>query len=235
MRAPAARSRAGAPESSAYNAGMIYGYLRVSTAGQTVENQRFEIESFCRSRGWRVRRWVAETVCGAAKVEERELGRALAKMRRGDVLIATELSRLGRNLMQVMSLLNACFERGVRVLAVKENYELGDNLGSKILAFAFSLCAELERQLISQRTTEALARLKAEGKKLGRPPGRKNRKTKLSGREAFIAEQLSAGVSKMSLSRRLGVHRHTLDRAIKAFVPAPRRQISSIPSERKYS
>lgn len=214
---------------------MIYGYLRVSTAGQTVENQRFEIRGFCRSRGLRVREWIAETVCGSAKIEERELGRVLAKMRRGDVLIATELSRLGRNLLQVMSLLNVCFERGVRVLTVKENYELGSNLASKILAFAFSLSAEVERQLISQRTTEALARLKAEGKKLGRPPGRKNRKTKLSGREAFIAEQLSAGVSKMSLSRRLGVHRHTLDRAIKAFVPAPRRQISSIPSERKYS
>lgn len=131
------------------------------------------------------------------------------------MLIATELSRLGRNLLQVMSLLNVCFERGVRVLTVKEGYELGDNLGRKILAFAFSLSAEVERRLISQRTTEALARLKAEGKKLGRPLDSKNRRTKLGGREAFIAEQLSAGVPKTSLSRRLGVHRHTLDRVLK--------------------
>lgn len=208
---------------------MIYGYLRISTVGQTVENQRFEICEFCRSRGIRVRKWIVETVCGAARIEERELGRMLAKMRRGDVLIATELSRLGRNLLQVMSLLNVCFERGVRVLAVKENYELGDNLGSKILAFAFSLSAEVEHHLISQRTTEALARLKAEGKKLGRPPGSKNRRTKLSGREPLIVKRLSAGASKISLSRELGVHRHTLDRAIKAF------QISSRPSERRKS
>lgn len=82
---------------AAYNAAMIYGYLRVSTVGQTVENQRFEIRRFCRSRGVRVREWIAETVCGNAKIEERELGRALAKMRRGDVLIATELSRLRRS------------------------------------------------------------------------------------------------------------------------------------------
>lgn len=206
---------AGTRWGASYNAGMIYGYLRVSTDKQTVENQRFEIRSFCRSRGLRVREWIAETVCGSAKIEERELGRVLSKMRRGDALIATELSRLGRNLLQVMSLLNFCFERGIRVLTVKENYELGSNLTSKILAFAFSLCAEVERQLISQRTAEALARLKAEGKTLGRPRGSRNKRTKLGGIESFIAEQLAAGVSKSALSRRLGVHRHTLERAIR--------------------
>lgn len=210
---------------------MIYGYLRVSTAGQTVENQRFEIRMFCRARGMRVRQWLAETIGGAEKIEDRELGRAFAKMRRGDVLIATEFSRFGRNLLQVMSLLHACFERGVRVLTVKEGYELGDDLSGKILAFAFGLSAEVERRLISQRTTEALARLKAEGKKLGRPRGSRNRKTKLGGREAFIAAELSAGTTKAALSRILGVHRHTLDRAIRAFPQGT--QISSMPSERR--
>ena len=193
---------------------MIYGYIRVSTDRQTVENQRFEIKQFCERNCFCIQEWISETICGATKIEERELGKVLKKMRRGDVLISTELSRLGRNLLQVMSLLNICFERGICVRTVKENYELGNNIGSKILAFAFSLCAEVERQLISQRTKEALARLKSEGRILGRPRGRKNKKTKLSGMEDFIAVRLSAGISKTSLCKTLGVHRHTLDRAI---------------------
>ena len=125
-------------------------------------------------------------------------------------LIVSELSRLGRNLMDVMSILHRCMESEVKVFTVKEQYELGNNINSKVLAFAFSLSAEIERQLISQRTKEALARKKAEGKKLGRPKGSLSKYTKLSGKEEQIRELLAKQVSYSAIGRILGVHRVTV-------------------------
>ena len=130
---------------------MIYGYVRVSTDKQSTENQRFEIENYSKAKGFRIERWVDETISGTTSVSNRQLGRLLKQIRKGDTLVTTELSRLGRNLMQVMSFLHQCMERDIIVLTVKERYELGNNINSKILAFAFSLSAEIERNLISQR------------------------------------------------------------------------------------
>ena len=123
---------------------MVYGYVRVSTDKQTTENQRFEIEKFTKSRNMRIDRWVDETISGTKVIADRQLGKLLKQIRKGDILITTELSRLGRNLMQVMSFLHQCMERDIIVFTVKEGYELGNNINSKILAFAFSLSAEIE-------------------------------------------------------------------------------------------
>ena len=116
-------------------------------------------------------------------------------MRRGDVLLATELSRVGCNLMQIMSILNQCMERNIQVFTTKEGYELGNNINAKILAFAFGLSAEIERNLISQRTKEALARKKAEGVILGRPKGSKSKRKKLTGKDEEIARLLEKKIS----------------------------------------
>ena len=134
-------------------------------------------------------------------------------MKGGDTLIVSEISRLGRNLMQIMGILNTCMERGFKIIAIKENYELGDNINSKVLAFAFGLSAEIERNLISQRTKEALARKKAEGVKLGRPCG--NDIEKLTGREAEIQKLIRERNSKAHIMRRFGVSRQTLYKFIK--------------------
>lgn len=170
---------------------MIYGYVRVSTDKQSTENQRFEIENYSKAKGFRIERWVDETISGTTSVSDRQLGRLLKQIRKGDTLVTTELSRLGRNLMQVMSFLHQCMERDIIVLTVKERYELGNNINSKILAFAFSLSAEIERNLISQRTREALARKKAEGTKLGRPKGKKTMQVRLSGKENVIRKMIN--------------------------------------------
>lgn len=153
---------------------MIYGYIRVSTDKQTVENQRFEIENYCKERNLLVASWIEETISGTKKVDERKLGKLLGKVKKGDIIICAELSRLGRNMFMIMSILNYCMENEIKVWTIKDGYKLGDDLTSKVLAFAFGLSAEIERNLISQRTKEALARKKAEGVQLGRPKGKKS-------------------------------------------------------------
>ena len=189
---------------------MIYGYVRVSTDKQSTENQRFEIEKFAKAKSMSIEPWLAETISGTTDVAERQLGRLIKQIRKGDILITTELSRLGRNLMQVMSFLHQCMERDIFVITVKERYELGNNINSKILAFAFSLSAEIERNLISQRTKEALARKKKEGTKLGRPKGGKSEQYKLSGKENLIRKLLEEKKTRLYISKKLGVNRQTL-------------------------
>ena len=162
---------------------MIYGYIRVSSDKQTIENQRFEISNFCEKNSLTIDVWVEETISGMTRVDNRKLGKLLKKMKKSDVLICSELSRLGRNLLMIMGVLNECMNRDIQVWTIKDNYRLGSDISSKVLAFAFGLSAEIERNLISQRTREALARKKAEGVVLGRPKGSKSAKTKLTGQE----------------------------------------------------
>lgn len=189
---------------------MIYGYIRVSTDRQTVENQRFEISEFCKKQEIVVDKWIEETISGTKEVENRKLGKLLNKMKKEDVLICSELSRLGRSLLMIMSILNQCMQNEVQVWTIKDNYRLGNDISSKVLAFAFGLSAEIERNLISQRTKEALARKKAEGIILGRPLGSKSVKTKLTGQEKKIKGLLSKKVSHSAISRILNVHRLTV-------------------------
>jgi len=189
---------------------MIYGYIRVSTDKQTVENQRYEINGFCKKNELSVNKWIEETISGSKSVADRKLGKLLKKMRKEDVLICSELSRLGRNLLMIMGVLNECMNRDIQVWTIKDNYRLGSDINSKVLAFAFGLSAEIERNLISQRTKEALARKKAEGVILGRPRGSKSAKTKLTGQERKIQDLLDKNVSYSAIGRILGVHRLTV-------------------------
>lgn len=189
---------------------MIYAYIRVSTDRQTAENQRFEILKKVAADRVHVDEWIEETVSGTRSADARALGPLLDSMKAKDVLYVTELSRLGRSLMEIMSLLHTCMEKDVRVYAIKEGYELGNNINSKVLAFAFGLSAEIERQLISQRTKEALARKKAEGLQLGRPIGSRNVSVKLSGKETSIKELLEKKVSVSAIGRIMGVNRQTV-------------------------
>lgn len=156
---------------------MIYGYIRISTDRQTLENQEFEIRNFAQNQNLQIDRWVKETISGTKDFEKRELGRLIRRLKKSDILICSEISRLGRNLLQIMTILNICIQKEVQVWTIKDNYRLGADIQSKVLAFAFSLSAEIERNLISQRTKESLARLKAGGKKLGRSFGSRNKKT----------------------------------------------------------
>jgi DNA invertase Pin-like site-specific DNA recombinase len=194
---------------------MTYGYLRVSTDKQTVDNQRFEIERFCIKNDIRVEQWIEETISGTKLPEKRLLGSLLAGVKKDDLIICSELSRLGRSLFMIMSILNHLMNTGVRVWTIKDNYRLGDNIQSKVLAFAFGLSAEIERDLISQRIKEALARKKSEGAILGRPLGKKSSHVKLSGHEKEIQVLLEKHISKSAIGRIFGVNRMTVDAFIR--------------------
>jgi len=194
---------------------MIYGYIRVSSDKQTVENQRFEIGKFATTNALTIDGWIEETISGTKNYDKRKLGLLLSKVKEGDLIICAELSRLGRTLFMIMDILNICMNKNCKVWTIKDNYRLGDDIQSKVLAFAFALSAEIERNLISQRTKEALERKRAEGVVLGRPMGRKSLKVKLSGKEDFIHNLLAHKVPKCKIAKILKVDRMTVASFIK--------------------
>ncbi|MGM9803765.1 MAG: master DNA invertase Mpi family serine-type recombinase [Muribaculaceae bacterium] len=193
---------------------MIYGYIRVSSDKQTVENQRFEIVRFCKQNDYHIDGWIEETISGAKEYGKRRLGQLLNRVGHNDTIICSEISRLGRNLFMVMEILNICMTRGCKVWTIKDNYRLGDDIQSKVLAFAFGLSAEIERQLICLRTKEALALRRAQGIALGRPRGRRTSvtKCKLYKDRELLLTLYGKGKSVRHIARVLGVDRGTVSR-----------------------
>lgn len=189
---------------------MTYGYIRVSSDKQTVENHRYEIIRFAEANSLNIDGWIEETISGTMQYDKRALGKLLDKVKKNDMILCSELSRLGRSLFMIMEILNQCMLKECKVWTIKDGYRLGDDVQSKVLAFAFGLSAEIERNLISQRTKEALARKKAEGVVLGRPKGRKSSHVKLSGKEAVISELLIQKVSKVQIAKIIKVNRNTV-------------------------
>lgn len=193
---------------------MTYGYIRVSSDKQTVENQRFEILRFCMDHGININGWIEETISGTKRYTKRELGKLLRKVKSGDLIICTELSRLGRNLYMIMDILYVCMDKGCQVWTVKDNYRLGEDIQSKVLAFAFGLSAEIERNLISSRTKEALARKRSEGIVLGRPKGKKmeSQNMKLGKVQKAVLRQYQKGVPVTTIANKYHVSRSTVYR-----------------------
>jgi putative DNA-invertase from lambdoid prophage Rac len=195
---------------------MVYGYIRVSTDKQNSENQRYEILKYADERKIPIDRWIDETISSTKKLQDRKLGTLIQELTGKDILICTEVSRLGRSIMEVMGILNILMEKDVKVFTTKEKYELGNNINSKVLAFAFTLSAEIERNMISQRTKEALDRKRSEGLKLGRPKGSLSKKTKLTGKENQITVLLKKKIPITYIASILDVNRITMTNFIKS-------------------
>lgn len=191
---------------------MIYGYVRVSSEKQTVENQKFEIRKFAKKNSFSIDIWIEEIISGTKDYSKRQLGVLLEKIQKDDLIVCAELSRLGRSIFMIMDILSICMNKECRVWTVKDGFRLGGDIQSKVLAFAFALTAEIERNLISQRTKEALARKKSEGVVLGRRKGSFIPNKRCENSSCWIFESMAEGVSKKQIAQTLNISRGTLYR-----------------------
>ena len=193
----------------------VYGYIRVSSNKQSVAHQHFEIQKFAEANHIPVDRWIEETISSRKPLQKRKLGSLLKTLQSGDILITTEISRLGRSLLEVMHILETCLNKSCQVWTIKENYRLGNDIQSKVMAFAFGISAEIERKLISERTKAALENVRSSGKKLGRPFSAQSKKLKLTKNARRIQKLLDAGVSQNKISQIMCVQNATLRRFLK--------------------
>jgi len=197
---------------------MIYGYIRVSTAKQDYDNQKHGILEYANKHKLGHIEMTEETISSRKKYEDRDLSRLVSSMKSGDVLITSELSRIGRSILEVMSIFKDLMERDIAVHIIKGGFIIGgdeNKIQSSVLVFAFGLSAEIERELISQRTKEALANRKAKGMKLGRKKGAKIA-SKLDGKESQIVDLLNKKVPVSSIAKMYEVARTTMINFIKS-------------------
>ena len=192
----------------------VIGYIRVSSNKQTLEHQKYEIEQFANQNNIVVDRWVMEKISSRKALNKRQLGQLLDDLQPNDILIAAEISRLGRSLLEVMHILEYCLNKNCQVWTIKENYRLGNDIQSKVMAFAFGLSAEIERNLISQRTKASLESVRATGKRLGRPFSAQSKKLKLSKNTNKIKELLDMGLTKYRIAKIMQVKQTTVSRFI---------------------
>ena len=192
----------------------VIGYIRVSSNKQTLEHQHYEIEQFALQNNIVVDKWVMEKISSRKALNKRQLGQLLDELKEGDILIAAEISRLGRSLLEVMHILEYCLNKNCQVWTIKENYRLGNDIQSKVMAFAFGLSAEIERNLISQRTKASLESVRATGKRLGRPFSAQSKKLKLSRNTKKVKELLDMGLTKYRIAKIMSVKQTTVSRFI---------------------
>lgn len=196
---------------------MIYGYLRVSSDKQDVNSQKQGVEAFAKAKGWEIEKYISdEGISGGTDPDKRKLGPMLKKLQKGDIVICGEISRLGRDLYMVMDVLHFCMSKGVVIYTVTDGFVLGEDIQSKVLAFAFGLSAEIERQMLRQRTQEGLRLRKRMGILLGRPPRKKMSYdyAPLAKYKELIIDHYRNGVSGREIARLVKADRNTLYRAI---------------------
>ena len=197
---------------------MVIAYLRVSTGKQTLANQQNEISKFTDSRNMHVDRWVREIVSGKKVGRDRKLGSLIRRLKKGDTLIVTELSRLSRTLTDIMSIVGELLKKEVRLYSTKDQYFFDDTINSKVLCFAFGLVAEIERNLISMRTREALALRREQGVVLGRKPGSYTKLQRLIDDRTLIVAMMNRGRSITEICNEYDVARNTFVRFRKQYI-----------------
>ncbi|MBR6355959.1 MAG: recombinase family protein [Alphaproteobacteria bacterium] len=191
---------------------MIYGYIRKSTEKQSYKHQEYEIIKYAQNNGFKIGEWIEETISSRKDLNKRSLGKLLNHLQAYDILITTEISRISRSVPEIFTIIQTCLNKKCQIITIKENYRLGDDLQSQVMAFCFGIAAQIERDLISQRTKCSLASKKAQGIKLGRPLGATSKRLKLTKNTNRIKELLSKGLPKAQIARILGVQRMTLSR-----------------------
>ena len=192
------------------------GYIRVSTVKQTVENQEHAILKYCQAHKLQIDDWYKLEMSSRRTTKQRRVDELLESLNQGDTLIVSELSRLARSVGQIAIIVDSLRENGVRFISLKEGIQINGkkDIQTKVMITMFSLFAEIERDLISERTKEGLDRARAQGKLLGRPKGRLG-KSVLDGREPEIKDLMAKGVTKANIAKILGVSWPTLQNFIR--------------------
>jgi DNA invertase Pin-like site-specific DNA recombinase len=188
--------------------GKTVAYIRASTDKQDLNNQKLEILEFARRNNLKVDEFIEITVSSRKTGKQRRINELLGKLTDSSTLIVTELSRLGRSTSEVIALVNGLVQRNVRVVIIKQNLDIAKHdMSSKIIVTLFSLFAELERDLISLRTKEALAAKRTQGVKLGKPKGT-IQASKFDEDQERIEELLALGLSVRKIAKLLGYSNH---------------------------
>ena len=188
----------------------IYIYLRVSTSAQDTQNQLHGIHQYCQERGIQADAVIEDTASGSVAWNSRKIGELLSAADKGDVLLVAEVSRMARSTLQVLEILKFASERQVSTIIVKNGLQFDNSMQSKITATILGLAAEIERDFISMRTKEALAKRKASGKQLGRPQGALAKSYKLDEKRAEIERYRKLGINQTAIAKLVGVARPTL-------------------------
>lgn len=195
---------------------MTYCYLRVSSDEQDVKSQQIGVDEFLKKNQWTCDKWyVDEGVSGGIDWRKRKVATMVKDAKAGDVLVFAEISRIGRKLVDVLEVIKTCSERGVKIYTVKDRYTLEDSIQSKVLVTVMGLAAEIERDLIRQRTKEGLKRARAAGKILGRPRGSKSSIRKLDSHAEVIRNGILYGEGVSAIAKKIKVHRNTVARYIR--------------------
>lgn len=193
-----------------------YSYLRVSSTHQDELNQKQGVDKKAKELGLNIDKYITDKVSGIKDPSERNLGKLLRLLKRDDVLIVSEISRLSRSIFATFRIFEQLLNKGVKLYSVKENFVLNDSVQSKVMIFAFGLAANIERDMISQRTKEALALRKAQGVRLGRPPFSKSKTNKLDPYKNKIIIWLKKGFSKACIARKV----HCVDKTLRKYIVA---------------
>lgn len=197
---------------------MVYGYLRVSTLEQDEANQKQGIKQKAADLSLHIDKYIVDKKSGIKEPNERNLGKLIKRLKPGDIIIVSEISRLSRRLFMLFRILENLLNKDIKVYSVKDSYNLDNSLQSKVLAFAFGIAAEIERDMISMRTKEALALRKSMGIKLGRPKGAKTKVHKLDRYKQQIVIKYTAGISKLKLSKYYKVSYKTMRKYIDIYL-----------------
>ena len=188
----------------------VFIYLRVSTDAQDVQNQKHGILEYCKMQGIEVDAVLEDTASGRVDWRTRKIGEVLSASSKGDTILVSEVSRLARSTLQVLEILKLASERQVSILIIKNGLKFDNSMQAKITATILGLAAEIERDFISMRTKEALAKRKATGQRLGRPPGAVARQYKLDSKRGEIERYLKLGINGPAIAKLIGVSRPTL-------------------------
>ncbi len=190
-------------------------YLRVSTDSQDLKNQKFEILEYADRNQFSITEWMEIKISSRKSTKERLIDQLLEKLNTGDCLVVAELSRLGRSISEIITIVDTLIKKKVKVIIIKQGMTINgkNDMQTKVMITMFSLFAEIERDLISERTKNGLARARAEGKKIGRPTG--NGKSRLDGKKVQIIDMLQKKVSKKAIATILDISVPALNHFIK--------------------